>query len=294
MKKIFLQFEPLSKMFYVVDSTIHQCIDDGKVPQLLLPDDAYKRLGCPLPADNAPVIGVLMGRSGDSYSIDWNYVLALAKTGVKLRFLTYHHCVLQLDECDALLLPGGAFESSELYYVDPQGDEEFKSLRQMAYIVSIRTARENKLPIFGICAGAQMLAAEFGLRMCRSFDYIESPIKHKTNEPKAHRLHVFAGSPLQRLFDGEDQFFVTSRHSELLAPLRVQRELWAARFHCAPNEVKLPLDFYAEANDGTPEAWGLEKEHILCVQWHPEDMAAAGDAKMQALFQWLADAARAA
>lgn len=292
MKKIHLKFETLSKTFFVIDSVIKQCIDENEIPQIELPDDAYKLLECEAPADNAPVIGFLMGRNGDCYSADWNYVLALAKTGVKISFLTYHHYTIQLEGCDGLLLPGGSFESSELYYVDPQGDQEFASLRQKAYILCIRSAREGQKPILGICAGAQMVAAEFGLKMCRNFDGIETPIKHQTRNPKAHRLNVFAGTPLQRLFEGENLFFVNSRHSELLAPIKIQQELWDAHFKSEHGIIKLPLDFYAEASDGTPEAWGLEKENILCVQWHPEDMAAAGDAKMQALFQWLADASR--
>lgn len=292
MKKICLQFEPLGKIFYVVNSLIKQCIDEGEIPQLMLPDDAYKILGCPLPADDAPVIGLLMGRSGDCYSSDLNYVLALAKTGVRIRFLTYYHCVIQLEECDGLLLPGGSFESSELYYVDPHDDQECKSVRQMAYIVCIRSARQCQKPILGICAGAQMVAAEFGLKLYRNFEHVETPIKHQTKDPEAHRLNVFADTPLQRMFGDENLFYVNSRHSELLAPLKIQRELWHAKFKGDPDTLQLPLDFYAEANDGTPEAWGSEKEHILCVQWHPEDMAAAGDAKMQALFQWLADIAK--
>ena len=178
-----------------------------------------------------------------------------------------------MDICHGLFLPGGAFDSSELFYTDPKNDNEFASLRQMAYSVSIRSAVENHKPILSICAGAQIVAGEFGLKLYRSFDYVETPIQHKTNNPEAHRLNVFADTPLQRIFGGENMFFVTSRHNELLVPLKVQRELWAEKEHIPVDAVKLPLDYYAEANDGTPEAWGSEEKHILCVQWHPEDMA---------------------
>ena len=297
----FLQFEPLSKIFYVADSVIKGCIDNQKVPMLELSAADYERLGVSAPSDDAPLVGFLMGRSGDAYSVDWNYlwaivhafakVKAFAGTGVRLRFLTYYHCSVQLEDCLGLVLPGGAFASSELYYTDPRNDEKYASLRQMAYDVSIRVALDEGISILGICAGAQMVAGAFGLKMYRSFDYVETPIQHKTNKPEAHRLNVFPGTPLQKIFGDENLFFVNSRHNELLVPIKVQRELWAEAHHNFPQSAvaPLPLDMYAEANDGTPEAWGAVDKHVLCVQWHPEDMAVAGDKKMLDIYKWLAE-----
>ncbi|MBR1756179.1 MAG: gamma-glutamyl-gamma-aminobutyrate hydrolase family protein [Alphaproteobacteria bacterium] len=277
----------------MLDSVISTCINEEKIPRLELSDKDYERLGVPVPTANAPVVGFLMGRSGDAYSADWNYVLALAKTGVRIVFLAYHHCSVQLQDCQGLVLPGGAFESSELFYTDPKNNQQFASLRQMAYSVCIRVALEQNKPILGICAGAQMVAGELGLKLYRSFDYVETPIQHKTNNPEAHRLNVFADTPLAEIFGEDNLFFVNSRHSELLAPWRVQRELWTQSHDLKPEHAALPLDIYAEANDGTPEAWGNADKHILCVQWHPEDMAAAGNEKMQGIYQWLVDEIRA-
>ena len=161
----------------------------------------------------------------------------------------------------------------------------------MAYTVCIRLAVEKGLPILGICAGAQMVAGVFNLKLYRSFDYVETPIKHNSRRAKAHLLRIFAKTPLAQIL-GENMIPVNSRHSELVAPWRVQRELWAQAHHLEPEVVRLPLDIYAEANDGTPEAWGSDEKRILCVQWHPEDMAAAGDEKMQAIYQWLVDRIR--
>ena len=293
MKKYYLQMESLSKMFYVTDSVINQFINDEEIPLFELSAEHYRRLGFHEPAADAPVIGFLMGRSGDAYSVDWNYALALATTGARIIFLSYHHCVAQLEMCQGLVLPGGAFDSSELFYTDPKNDETYASLRQMAYSVSIRAALAEKKPILGVCAGAQMVAGELGLKLYRSFDYIETPIQHWTNMVDAHRLNIFADTPLARMFNGANQFYVNSRHKELVAPWKVQRELWAESHHIAPDKVVLPLDLYAEANDGMPEAWGSEKLHILCVQWHPEDMATMEeDEKMQCIYQWLADEAK--
>ena len=186
-----------------------------------------------------------------------------------------------------MLLPGGMFASPEAYYTDPRDDIEFPTLRSKAYELCIRKALKMRIPILGICAGAQMIAGHFGLKLYRSVDYIETPIAHKTDAPEAHRLNIFPNTPLQRMFGPTNLFFVNSRHQELLAPIRLQRELLAEKLHINPAEVALPLDIYAEANDGTPEAWGSEKKKILGVQWHPEDMFADGSTEMLKLFLWL-------
>lgn len=289
MKQYYVQFEPQSKMFYVPGSVISDCIQQEKIPLIEFTRGQYRRLGCEPPAADAPVIGFLMGRSGDCYSINWNYASALVQTGARVVFLTYPYCSVQLQQCQGLVLPDGAFELSEQFYTDPRDDEKYRSQRNMAYDVCIRTAVENKLPILGICDGAQMVAGAFGLKLYRNFSYVETPIDHYVQKPEAHRLNVFPDTPLARIFGGDNLFFVNSRHHGLVAPVRVQREVWADAHQSRPENVVLPLDFYAEANDGTPEAWGNAEKHILCVQWHPEDMAAAGDEKMQAIYQWLVD-----
>ncbi|MBQ7632702.1 MAG: gamma-glutamyl-gamma-aminobutyrate hydrolase family protein [Alphaproteobacteria bacterium] len=289
MKIIKLQFEPLSKIFYVLDSEVSACIYESETPQPILSEDSYERLGYPMPAVGAPVVGLLMGRNGDCYSVDWNLVSELARQRVNIRFITYHHCTLQMKDCNGLLLPGGSFESSELYYTDPHNDTEFVSIRQMAYILCIRCALFDDIPILGICAGAQMVAAELGLKLLRNFNSTETSIEHKTNKSKAHCVDIFSDTLLRRILGEDNMFYVNSRHSELLAPLKIQLELQAQKLKCDTRFVSLPLDYYAEAPDGTPEAWGSEARRILCIQWHPEDMAATGDERMRLLFRWLAE-----
>ena len=115
----------MSMEFCVFDVVVNNCFDEGKVPLLKLAPKEYQRLECAVPDKDAPTVGLLLGRSTDSFSIGRNYVGALAKTGVNIRFLTYRGCEEQLSSCDGLLLPGGAFDSPEAYYTDPKNDVEF-------------------------------------------------------------------------------------------------------------------------------------------------------------------------
>ena len=288
MEKYYLKFEPLSKMFYVEDSVLQKFGKENKVPQFELPEGAYAKLKCTLPADDAPVVGIMMDRAGNAYSATWKLVSALAKTGAKIVFLTYQNCPEQLQECKGLVLPGGVLKAFE-QYDNKLDSNELRYLCRTAYKVCIRKALEQKIPLLGIGTGAQTVADNMGLKLYPCSEFIETPLHHDTKEPKAHRLNVFADTPLQSIFDGKNLFYVNSHHTALLAPIRVQKESWAENNHIAVSDVQLPLDFYAEASDGTPEAWGSEEKRILCVQWHPEDMVADGDTDMLGIFQWLVD-----
>ena len=73
------------------------------------------------------------------------------------------------------------------------------------------------------------------------------------------------------------RFTVNSRHTEAVMN----------------NDKISDLQIFAAAPDGTPEAWGNKDKKILCIQWHPEDFAAHGDAYMQKIYNWLAQEAAA-
>lgn len=289
MKQYYLQYKPLIKAFCVNDSFITACARENKIPLLELAVKDYQQLGCMPPKSTAPIVGFLMGRDNECYSADWNYLHSLAKTGVQIIGLTYEHCEEQIQLCDGVVLPGGAFVSPESYYSDPKPDAAPTSPRAEAYITCISYAVENGLPLLGICAGAQMIAGYFGMFLFRDFSYVETPIEHKTLKDEAHRLNIFPNNPLWKLLGDQNLEFVNSRHTELLAPIKIQRCLWAERYHENEADVELPLQIYAEANDGVPEAWGDADMHILCVQWHPEDLAAHGNQAQQRIYQWLAD-----
>ena len=289
MKHYYLQYKPLIKAFCVSDSFITACARENKIPLLELAVKDYQQLGCMPPKSTAPIVGFLMGRDNECYSADWNYLQALAKTGVQILGLTYEHCEEQIQLCDGVVLTGGSFVSPESYYADAKPDAAPTSPRAEAYITCINYSIENGLPLLGICAGAQMIAGYFGLKLFRDFSYVETPIGHKSLKDEAHRLNIFPNNPLWELLGDQNLEFVNSRHTELLAPIKIQRCLWAERYHENETDVELPLQIYAEANDGVPEAWGDADMHILCVQWHPEDLAAHGNQAQQRIYQWLAD-----
>lgn len=281
--KRFAEFLPQFDGFGLSDSDWSKINCSDMSPSFWLNPADYERLGVPAPKKDAPVVGLLFGREKDYYCSDWNYVLALAKAGARIMFLDYEHHRSQLADCDALVLPGGAFASPEKFYTDAKTQRlEHPTQRSQAYVESIIDALKYQMPVLGICAGAQMVAGVVGMKLYRSRDYVETPIEHKTSKVDAHRIWVVPGTPFASLMGKQKSMVVNSRHSELLAPERVQREELKL---CDGDE--LPLDIYATATDGIPEAWGDMKRGILCVQWHPEDFADAGKLP----YKWVVDMA---
>lgn len=268
MKQFHLIFLPQFNAFGIADEKIAELERKQIVPELTLSPADYERLECPQPNADAPIVVMLLGREKDYFAADYNYVLALATTGVNIRFLTFERYVSQLFGSHGLLLPGGSFSSPERYYTDggdDAGHGNYPCARAKAYALCIHAAAQMDMPMLEICTGAQTIAAEFGMKLCRTPKSAELfPIAHKSAEHHAHLVNIFQNTPLAEIFDNQAQVMVNSRHSETLC---------GQNFHAG-------FSVYAAADDGVPEAWGAEDKHILCIQWHPEDYAAKGDVQM--------------
>ena len=279
-----VSFLPQFNGFGISDYQFKECCRKNTAPSFWLAGQDYKRLGVEIPHNDAPVVGLLFGREDGYYCSSWSYVLALAKAGARLMFLDYENHRLQLAYCDALVLPGGAFDSPEAYYVDSKTKKvQCSNPRAQAYVDCIVDAPKYRMPMLGICAGAQMFAAVAGMKLFRSAEYFESPLKHKSCDVSAHRIWITPDTPFAKLMGNEQSLFVNSRHNEFLAPERVQHE----ELRLCDGD-SLPLDIYATATDGIPEAWGDMDNGILCVQWHPEDLPL----EQQAPYRWLVEQAK--
>lgn len=271
MKKVYLDHLPQFKAFGIADDVVRELEQQEIVAEMLLPDEAYTLLNVPKPKPGAPTVGFLMGREKNYYTVDWNYARALAKTGANIRFLAYETPVSQFMGCHGLVLPGGAFPSPEKFYTDPKEDNG-PTPRCRAYLQLIKSASCRGIPMLGICAGAQMIGAMYGLKMHRNTKHLGGEIEHKSQEMDAHKIFVIDPKLKEML---GSWLWTNSRHTE-----------------CEDSDdSKSELKIFAHAEDGCPEAWGNWDKHILCIQWHPEDGASWGNQKMQAIYNWVAEAA---
>lgn len=261
-KEVYLTYMPEYNAFGIKDT-----------PVIRLRKEDYKLLNAVKPAADAPDVAFLLGREKDAYTIDFPYAKAIVQSGAVLRFLTYNDNLRQLDGADGLILPGGSFVSPEEFYAEHNAEAGIPGKRSYAYITSVMKAEKEKMPILGICAGAQMIGGMHGLKLARSLSSL-TDMEHKNKERQAHVVHIEKTSPLYGIIQKES-VITNSRHREGML-----------NFDKASD-----LKIYACTRDGTPEAWGNEKKNILCIQWHPEDFAANGDKSMQNIYNWLTEKA---
>lgn len=231
-------------------------------------------------------VGFLMGQDKSSdgteyYTVDTDYLKAVLKSGADIKFLDYDHTQRQLNGCNGLVLPGGSFVSPDIFYYFKTGQKgEVLSKRAKAYIDAIISAQVdyNNMPILGICAGAQMIGGLHNLHMHKSLkDEHPSNTVHKSKKDYAHDVVVDENSPLYQIMGlKESRIHVNSRHSEAMVEEKFQKSL--------PSDMTV----YAVCpEDNIPEAWGNQERHILCIQWHPENLAVKGDESMQRIYNWL-------
>jgi len=260
---------PAYNAFGIADSELTDC--RGKyIPTIKFGDECYEVLGIRPPL-GAPKVGFLLGREKDCSTMDFNYAYAIVAANMEPVGLDYFNAIEQIGECSGLILPGGSFESPAWYYSDDSSLDrsEYPNDRSKAYAYTFYTALHMEIPVLGICAGAQVMAAELGGHLVKEF---KAPQPHKTKEPLAHEIHAI-NVVMMKIILGVTSLVTNSRHSE------------AVRDFAA-------LDLYATAPGGVPEMWGSVKDNLLGVQWHPEDFAVKGDKVHKRVYDWLAEKAR--
>ncbi len=282
---LYLQYLPEFDNYGIKKADIEHC---QETPEIKLKEkDAVDLGGAEKPK---VTVAFLMGqdKSEDGteyYTVDTDYLKAVLKTGADIKFLDYDHTQKQLHDCDGLILPGGSFVSPEIFYYLKDGKKgDALSKRAKAYLNAIISAQVDydNMPILGICAGAQMIGGLHNLHMHKSLhDEHPSNTVHKSKKDYAHDVVVDKGSPLYQIMGLKDCLIhVNSRHSEAMVEEKFQKHL--------PTDMTV---YAVSPEDNIPEAWGNEERHILCIQWHPENLAVKGDKSMQRIYCWLTDEA---
>lgn len=231
-----------------------------------------------------PIIGVTASKElgRDEYAIEVVDTEAILQAGGLPIMLPHFLDEKDIDQIanriDGLFAAGG-------YDIDPTlfGEEPHPNLgviipsRDAFELALIRKVLELGKPILAVCRGAQILNIAVGGDMYQDINtQMEGQLlQHKQQAPKAHGshfVHIPEGSLLHRL-TGSVKMKVNSRH------------------HQANRRVPDSYLVCGTASDGVIEA--IEsKSHgfVLGVQWHPENMAAAGDEAAIGIFKGFIEA----
>ena len=287
MAALHLEYVPEFDSYGIKKEIIAALAKQNEVTEIALPEELNYT-----PDKSAPTIGFLLGQdkstTGDEYySVSKSYLQAMMNTKIKIRFLDYENPYKQMQNCDGAILPGGAFNNPESFYIDGKvlGDEVGK--RYFAYRAVIAEAYKKHKPLLGICAGAQMIGALLGnMKMYRSVkNEVLHPAIHKPKEEtdvRVHQIKLIKNTPIFDIMDinpQENHILINSRHNQSMVHDVLQDYV--------AGTPKIKMNIYAVSDgDGIPEIWGNEKAGILCVQGHPEDLIS--DKKMQRLYDYIA------
>ncbi|MBQ6355622.1 MAG: gamma-glutamyl-gamma-aminobutyrate hydrolase family protein [Solobacterium sp.] len=163
-----------------------------------------------------------------------------------------------LDRIDGLLLSGGADINPALYGDTIKGwCGPIQVRRDAQELVMLKGAFEKKMPILGICRGAQFMNVGFGGTMYQDLPK-EKGIYHSIGvSSRNHPVHTvkFSGGLIRDIM-GVDEIGTNSYHHQALKDI-------------APNGSVTGL-----SADGNVEAVEFSGGHpfTLGVQWHPEMM----------------------
>jgi putative glutamine amidotransferase len=184
-----------------------------------------------------------------------------------------------LDECDGVLLTGGADVEPQHYgATDRHATLKTDAARDAYEIVLAREAMKRDLPLLAICRGVQLLNVVAGGTLVQDIpSHRPTDVTHVQREPNTstpHTVHVQAGSRLAALLgpDASRDLPVNSRHHQCVDVV-------------APGFVAS-----ATAPDGIVE--GIERpgaKFCIGVQWHPENFWQTGE--FSQMFKGLVEAA---
>lgn len=195
-----------------------------------------------------------------------NAVLNASGVPVSLPYLPENKIDFLLDKLDGIIFTGGPD-------VDPtfMGEEPIPELgttnrnRDLFEISLIKKAVEKKIPILGICRGAQVINVALGGTVYQDLgvQYEGNTLKHHQSAPgnqPTHHVKVI-DSALKDSVGAES--FVNSRH------------------HQAIKKAAPGLKVVATALDGVIEAVENENASVQAVQWHPENMWEEDEQQLQ-------------
>jgi putative glutamine amidotransferase len=227
--------------------------------------------------ENAPIIGIvsrafrLEARSRPFLGAFESYIEAVDACGGNPLILPFVPEPGALRICDGIVFTGGEDLTAPEWWLDSDPHGVTDQRRDAFETTVFLRCRDMRLPVLGLCRGAQLVNCLLGGTLTRS-----PPSRvhdHGVPQEIIHEVNFQHGSVVSAAYGGATDASVLSRHSTFIA------------------ELGQGLAPVAWASDGTVEAFEAQEWPCIGVLWHAEWAGREGAPDL-ALFRWLAEVAR--
>lgn len=215
-----------------------------------------------------PRIGVTLSDRGNRV-LWWFIWLGVALAGGRAVWVSPNRSSQPLERFDGFIISGGKDIHPSLYDQAPLGlDKHYDPPRDALESHVIQYASQNRLPLFGICRGMQMINVVHGGTLHQEAqEILEDFLPSKSLFSKVigrREIAVNPHSQLYRILGGHKRYFVNSIH------------------HQAVNVLANDFSTCAKEKNGLIQAIeyiGTQHPLMFGVQWHPELMLHANSAR---------------
>jgi len=164
----------------------------------------------------------------------------------------------KLKSCSGLILTGGEDISPEIYcdWRENNSEHLYNPKRDGFELRLLEIADSLRMPILGICRGAQLINVFFRGNLVFDLEKIRN-VNHRKlseDEPRYHNINIYENTLLHSIVQ-TNSGIVTSSH------------------HQAVDRLGEGLKINCRADDGTIEgieAIDYHSHFLLGIQWHPE------------------------
>lgn len=197
----------------------------------------------------------------------WRYRNALRQSGAEIIEISQYDTEAVLSKkmarLDALLLPGGIDVHSKFYTNEKQFIDKFQSSDIEFDIFEFRLieyARNQKLPLFGICRGSQLINVALGGTLYQDLETFKQDLK------QTHLKRSTAG-----VASGDEHLLKIKENSHLYEILKVNEIQTNSWHHQAVKQVAPGLQIAGISPDNVIEAFFSKNDwYVLGIQSHPE------------------------
>lgn len=219
----------------------------------------------------------LIGVTGNSRRLSpswWCTRIAVWLAGGRARRISVrHHPQEDLHELDGLIVGGGDDIDPALYGSEELATEEYDRDRDELESRYLRRAWESRVPVLGICRGAQLLNVIRQGNLLSDIRHMRKITSNRRRVTPCKTARVTSGSLLHRVIDRED-LRINSLH------------------HQAIDRAGDDLAVCARDDDQIVQAVcsALPEQPAIGVQWHPEYLFYRP--RHFSLFRWLVQQAK--